>query len=220
MVEKFPTSRKMKRRAKIEKVALELIAERGFDDTTIDDVVKAAEIGRRTFFRYFASKNELLWGRLDITLERMHRYFQECPADLPVLEATRQMLMEINTYTPEEQIEHRLRVRLVLEASSLQAHSSLRFAEWRKEIARFVAERTGSTEDAILPQTVAHVSLGVVNAALTLYIQSEDSDLPSLIDQGMRGIFDETMKRNLWLIEVASQNALSTTNKPRAKSAR
>ncbi len=52
-------------------VALRLFLERGFEETTVDDIVQVAGIGRRTFFRYFRSKNDLPWGDFDTLLERM-----------------------------------------------------------------------------------------------------------------------------------------------------
>ena len=58
-------------RAELEHVAFELFERQGFDGTTIDDIAPAAGIGRRTFFRYFPSKNDIPWGNFDEELERM-----------------------------------------------------------------------------------------------------------------------------------------------------
>src|ERR1700733_4483234 len=49
-------------RADLEHVAFDLFDRQGFERTTVDDIARAAGIGRRTFFRYFPSKNAVPWG--------------------------------------------------------------------------------------------------------------------------------------------------------------
>ncbi|WP_019815326.1 TetR family transcriptional regulator, partial [Saccharomonospora saliphila] len=61
-----PPARAGRRRAtsreELERVAFALFADHGFDATTVDDIARAAGIGRRTFFRYFESKNDVVWA--------------------------------------------------------------------------------------------------------------------------------------------------------------
>lgn len=54
--------RRARERLRIEKAALNLLLARGFDDVTADDIAEAAGISRRTFFRYFPSRDEVLCG--------------------------------------------------------------------------------------------------------------------------------------------------------------
>ncbi|OFU59313.1 hypothetical protein HMPREF3121_00990 [Corynebacterium sp. HMSC11E11] len=58
--------RELKRRRTrrgIEDAALTLIADRGYDDVTVEDICTAAEVSRRTFFNYFSSKDHAIFGR-------------------------------------------------------------------------------------------------------------------------------------------------------------
>src|SRR5579875_1846480 len=66
-----PGRRRVTSRAELEHVAFELFAAKGFEQTTVDDIAAAAGIGRRTFFRYFPSKNDVPWGMFELELERM-----------------------------------------------------------------------------------------------------------------------------------------------------
>jgi AcrR family transcriptional regulator len=54
--------RRVRERLRIEKAALKLLLERGFEAVTAEDIAEAAEISRRTFFRYFPSRDEVLCG--------------------------------------------------------------------------------------------------------------------------------------------------------------
>ena len=68
--------------AELERVAFGLFAEKGFDQTTIDDIAEAAGIGRRTFFNYYASKNDLVWGRFEHDVARLRRLLAAAPPDI------------------------------------------------------------------------------------------------------------------------------------------
>src|SRR5579872_5890996 len=70
-----PGRRPVTDRRRLERVAVGLFAQRGFERTTIDDIAAAAGIGRRTFFRYFGSKNDVIWGEFDAQLMHMREEF-------------------------------------------------------------------------------------------------------------------------------------------------
>ena len=66
-----PGRRRVTSRGELEHVAFELFEANGFEQTTVEDIAAAAGIGRRTFFRYFRSKNDVPWGTFELELERM-----------------------------------------------------------------------------------------------------------------------------------------------------
>jgi len=59
-----PLRERKQRRARdaIVEAALDLFAERGFDDVTVSDIAERAEVGRSTFFRYFGDKQEVVFA--------------------------------------------------------------------------------------------------------------------------------------------------------------
>ena len=66
-------------RAELEQISLAIFSEQGFDVTSVDEIAAAAGIGRRTFFRYFKSKNDAVWGDFDVQLESFESWFDTCP---------------------------------------------------------------------------------------------------------------------------------------------
>jgi TetR/AcrR family transcriptional regulator, regulator of mycofactocin system len=175
-------------RAELEHVAFELFDRRGFEGTTVDDIAAAAGIGRRTFFRYFPSKNDVPWGDFEAELDRMRAWLAACPAQAPLMDAIRLAIVDFNTVPAPDVVWHRSRMRLILGVPVLLAHSTLRFAEWRQVIADFAAQRTGQPAGALIPQTIAHASLGVSIAAYQQWLDGGDDQLTQLLDAGMRGL--------------------------------
>jgi len=175
-------------RNEIEHIALDLFSARGFDSTTVDDVAHAAGIGRRTFFRYYASKNDVPWGAFDEMLERMRARFAALPADIPVMAGIRETVLDFNDIPVDERPWHRQRLRLILETPTLQAHSALRYAEWRRVVADYVGERLGQPPTALLPRTLGHVCLGAALSAYEQWLAQEDAELRDLLQQALAGV--------------------------------
>ena len=57
--------KKLKARLAVERAALELVIERGYDGVTVEDICARAEISKKTFFNYFPSKASVIMGRMD-----------------------------------------------------------------------------------------------------------------------------------------------------------
>ncbi|HEY7593811.1 MAG TPA: mycofactocin system transcriptional regulator [Actinophytocola sp.] len=180
-----PGRRPATTRDELTHLALELFAAKGFDATTVDDIAAAAGIGRRTFFRYFASKNDLPWGDFDERLEDMRKHFARIPDGTPLMEAVRIATIEFNRMPPAEVRYHRERMALLLRVPTLLAHSTLRFAAWRQVVAEFAGHRLGLPEGDLQPQAIAWAALGIALSAYEQWLDHEDSDLSELLDRSL-----------------------------------
>lgn len=183
-----PGRRPVTSRAELEHAAFGLFAEKGFEQTTVDDIAAAAGIGRRTFFRYFRSKNDVPWGDFERELERMRDRLRDCPPNVPLMDAIRVALVDFNRVDPTQIPWHRRRMTLILRVPALFAHSTLRLAAWRTVVAEFAAERTGQRPGALAPQAIAYAVLGVAIAAYEQWLDHEDADLSVLLDSAMRDL--------------------------------
>jgi TetR/AcrR family transcriptional regulator, regulator of mycofactocin system len=178
--------RRVTSRAELEQVAFDLFDRQGFEHTTVDDVAAAAGVSRRTFFRYFESKNEIPWGDFDGELAGMRRRLAATAPQAPLMDAIREAIVDFNRMPAEQVPAHRRRMTFILGVPALQAHSTLRFAAWRQVIADFVGQRTGQLADTLLPRTIAHAMLGVAVAAYEQWLASPGEDLCELLDSAVR----------------------------------
>jgi len=58
--------------------ATDLFAEKGYDETTIDDIALQAGVSRRSFFRYFSSKNDLMAQGIDTYADHLTEAIHAC----------------------------------------------------------------------------------------------------------------------------------------------
>jgi mycofactocin system transcriptional regulator len=173
-------------KGELELVALELFAERGFEQTTVDDLAEAAGIGRRTFFRYFPSKNDVVYGDFDAALDDLRARLAATPGEVPLVEGIREAVLAFNALPTGAEPQHRVRMSLVLHTPALQAHSTLRYAGWRKVIAEHAAERLQLDAQDFTPMLLAHQALASAVAAYEQWLARPGSDLSDLIDTAFR----------------------------------
>jgi len=157
---------------------------------TVDDIAGAAGISRRTFFRYYESKNDVAWGDFSRLMEGFAEALDRAPADASVIAAVRDAVRGFNQVPSEELARHRHRMIILLKTPELVAHSTVRYAAWRAVIADFVARRLGISPRDALPQAVSWACLGISLSAYEQWIERPDADLLALIDASFRGLRD------------------------------
>ena len=174
----------------ISAVGIELFAANGFDDTSIDDIAAAAGIARRTFFRYFPSKNAVPWGDFDVHLAEMRTQLAELPSSIPLAEGLTTALLEFNTFPADQAATHRKRMELILTVPALQGYSMVMYGGWRTVVAEYVARRTGSKPTDHGPRTAGWLLLGVAVAAYEQWLSDDGLSLPDLLTQGAAALQD------------------------------
>jgi mycofactocin system transcriptional regulator len=174
-------------RASVERVALELFARRGFEETTVADVAAELGVGRRTVFRYVASKNDLVWGDFDRVLERLRGDLEAQGEEVEVIDAVAAAVVSSNRYPPHELPGLRTRMTLIATVPALQAHSALRYADWRGVVAEYVARRRAERSEDLVPQTVAFAALGTSMAAFSSWVR-DGGDLERRLTDAHRAL--------------------------------
>lgn len=168
-------------RGQITEAALDLFSDRGFGAASVDDVAQAAGIARRTLFRYYSSKNAILWGDFDAHLTHLRDLLEEVDPGISLTAALRHALLAFNTFDEDESETHRKRMRVILETAELQAYSMTMYAGWREVIAGFVAHRIGVKDSDLEPQTIAWAMLGIALSAYEHWLADESVSLPDAL---------------------------------------
>ena len=175
-------------RRTLELIALRLFAERGFDETTIEQIAAEAGVSRRTFFRYFDSKASVLWGEFDSEISVIRDALARVPDSVPMMEAIRRAVVAANHYRAEDVTELRARMGLIRSAFSLQSSAAAHYDAWEQVVREFVAARTGQPPESLFPLTVGRSTLAACRAAYERWSARADSDLTVYLDAALSAL--------------------------------
>ncbi|MFI8187714.1 TetR family transcriptional regulator [Streptomyces sp. NPDC085946] len=185
-----PGLRERKKRATRDallRAALELFATRGYEATTVDDIAAAVDVSQRTFFRYFASKEEAAFFVPRLAESHVVAALRARPAAETPLEALRRAVLDswdaigadIERLVP---IDLHLRVYRVIESTpALLAAHLRRAAELEEELARIIAEREGLDIDRDpRPRILVAVVGGVIRVTERIWSASGDLSMEAM----------------------------------------
>ncbi|GAA4045498.1 TetR/AcrR family transcriptional regulator [Nonomuraea soli] len=169
--------RRRTRRAIVE-AAVELFEERGYDGTTIADIAEAAEIGSRTFFSYFASKEEVLWpesdGRIVAVLEAIAtRAADDGPADV-LLRALREANRDSDDMVGRTAA---LRMRLIRTVPAVRGRGLQLQLDAQREIARHLHAAFPEELDEVGAAALVGAFVGAITGALQVLLEEAGDDL-------------------------------------------
>jgi AcrR family transcriptional regulator len=167
-------------------LALRLIATRGYKETTVEQIVDAAGVSRRTFFRYFKSKEDVIIEVLGDVEEFVVAELKARPAGEPAAEAVRNVLRALagmHAGHPEKTLAI---TRLILETPDVRARYLDRTYEWRRSLAAVLAERDGRQEPALRDELTVAVPFAAFEAALTRW--DGVADLAARFDEALEMI--------------------------------
>lgn len=179
-------------RVEVATAVQDLVLERGYEETTVDDICAAAEISRSTFFRYFPSKDEALFGTFDDAGERLrHALAARPPGEPPWVAMRRALDVLIERYEAHDERIRRL-TRLMVGTPSLSAWHREKNARWQELLRPEIARRLGADPaDDSDPRAHAVIAaaLGCVEAALAAWTSdARPQPLATILDRAMGAV--------------------------------
>jgi AcrR family transcriptional regulator len=189
--------KKLATRRLLRRAALDLVAERGLTNVTVEDIAEAAEVSPRTFFNYFPSKEAALFGGDPERATRLREGVANRAPGKPALEALRAVLAEDSEAVADElrslggdPADWLRRMRVARTDPHVRAAQAGQMAMIERAIAEGLAARLGADQETDpYPGVLAAAAVGVVRACLTFWAGTGGTmPLGQLIDQAFQAL--------------------------------
>jgi AcrR family transcriptional regulator len=179
--------KKERTRTDIVRVAMDLFARNGFDEVTVDQIAAEAEVSHRTFYRYFATKEELVLGPLQQALDDVSDAFTRRPRTEPVIVSIREAVLGLAA-NYEDSLDRDLQRAAVFRATpSLQARQNERRAAFEGVMIPLIADRLDVDPNLDLrPALIAGCAVAAMRVATTQWLLGDGSEpLLPIVEQAL-----------------------------------
>src|SRR4051794_6651251 len=177
--------KKLATRLALHEAALRLVAERGLDSVSVDDIAERADVSPRTFFNYFPSKDDAVLGLDPEVSGRQVEDFLARPADETPLEALRAVSRTQAAEMATDTELWPLRLRAIDANPALLARLAAVFGEAEKAMAEAIAQRSGTRYGVdAYPTLLAAVAGVATRTSLHRWLAGDfTAALPDLVDE-------------------------------------
>ncbi len=192
---------------RLERAALELFAEKGFDHTTVPEIAQRAGLTTRSFFRHFADKREVLFRGDDDVPQRISAMMASAPTSLSVME-----MLVWGVETVARNVLEGRRDAFRTRRAIIETDVGLRERELRKqmEIAEAIAAAlVGAGFDALSAGVAGKLSVTISSTAFAHWLDATDDR--TLVDhvQDARAAMNELMTGSSAWVELVEARAVS-----------
>jgi AcrR family transcriptional regulator len=170
--------KKLRTRDALAAAALRLSAERGFESVTIDEIAAAADVSRRTFFRYFPTKEAALFPDYARRLARFRAELAAAPPGEAPFATVERAFTAIAAVYVQERDEIVAQQRVVDASPALIAYERTLDRDWERAVAAALEPRTGGAGAAggavagRHARVLAGATMGAVRATLREWLDA------------------------------------------------
>lgn len=179
--------KKQRTRAAITQAALELFAARGFEAVTLTEVAEAADVAPRTLFRYFADKEELLFGDDEAVQAHLCAALSAQPEHEPPATALLESVVSLASLWQAARDQGRTRRAVIASSTALRARERAKHAAYEQVLLDGLTVRGTDRSQARL---LARVTVACTDEAITRWLSDDDPTRPGL-EGRMRETFAE-----------------------------
>ncbi|MGC4782323.1 TetR family transcriptional regulator [Micromonospora zamorensis] len=181
--------KKAQTRAALTAAALRLVAERGLEHVTVEEISEAADVSSRTFFNYFTCKDEALTDDPALDGNPVVARLAAAPAQVPTLQAVRLALDEaIDTIQADREL-WRLRLAVITQNPALLPRLVSGNIATERAMVSVIATRLGVGADHGLPPLITAVTSAAFHTAMLRWSAGDDTrPLRDYVDEAFAAI--------------------------------
>ncbi len=170
-------------RSRLEKAALELYSERGFQQVTVAEIAQRAGLTERTFFRHFADKREVLFPADGQLQELLLSALEKAPRSFSAFDAVGVALETAATLLEDRRPYARKRHAVISANAELQERERIKLASLASAVADRLRRRGASDSTAIL---AAEMGIAVFRIAIQRWIDdAKERDLAQIMRESL-----------------------------------
>jgi AcrR family transcriptional regulator len=179
-------------RERLTRAAMALFLERGFEATTLDDIAAAADISRRSFFHYFASKEDVVFAWHEEITAALITAVATRPSDESMLAAAENAISAMaRQIEPNEAI---AMACLKRDNPALQARDQVKYEKLERALADALTERAGHKAEKLQARLVAMIATGAMRIGGELWAADGAREKPEVLVKrtfaAIRAVFD------------------------------
>jgi AcrR family transcriptional regulator len=166
--------------------AIDLFGEKGFDETTVDDIAAAAGVSQRTFFRYFASKSDLMGQGVLAYGEALTAAIKACPKSANSFDVLRKAVLNIATTVASYPRSKDVIAVSIRFPAAREAQRS-RMGEVEESVAQaFAARMKKGRERELTSRLLAGLTLTILDATMRLWFAERAEKIAVVAEQVMK----------------------------------
>jgi AcrR family transcriptional regulator len=182
-------------RDRLAQAAFALFDERGYEQTTVDDITERAGLGRSTFFRYYRSKDDVIFPDHDLMLRLVRDRLSSASRQTALAAVSDAIRLVLQRYIAEGDVARR-RYALTSTVPALRDREIATVARYQRLLREFIAEWLGESGEpaSLRAEIMAAAVVAAHNHVLRRWLRGESNDPVTELDEALRqviGLFAE-----------------------------
>jgi AcrR family transcriptional regulator len=192
-------------RDRLAQAAFSLFDEQGYEQTTVDDITERAGLGRTTFFRYYRSKEDVIFPDHDLMLKQLGNRLAAASHETALVAVSDAVRLVMLHYLEEGDVARR-RYRLTSTVPALRDREIASVARYQRLFREFITEWMGEAAEAasLRAEVMAAAMVAAHNHVLRRWLRDESSDPIRELDDALRQVI------GMFTMPITQEDADST----------